>query len=180
MPSNKNKSIDVFLSTEWRFLHPKQHKTSHFRDVLPKPISWLSTEETKPDTIKANNWESNGLMCILLCTITVHNKEQQQQSFYGPLSGTTRVSQYQTHQPSWSSSNLNKLHPSTTFHSILLVQIVCLTILLHNLSRRPLWSGVLHLIFHRLLHPISPFFLQHMPIPSQPVLLQYQYHSIYS
>jgi len=100
MPSNKNKSTDVFLSTEWRFLHPKQHKTSHFRDVLPKPISRLSTEETKPDTIKANNWESYGLMCILLCTITVHNKEQQQQSFYRPLSGTTRVSRYQKkHSP---------------------------------------------------------------------------------
>ena len=46
---------------------------------------------------------------------------------------------------------------------------------LHNLSPCPLWStswsGALHLIFHAFLHPISVFFTQHMPIPSQPVLL---------
>ena len=55
----------------------------------------------------------------------------QQQPFYGPLSGTTRVSRYQkkhTHPPSWSSSNLYQLLPSTTIHSILLVQITCLAI----------------------------------------------------
>ena len=33
------------------------------------------------------------------------------------------------------------------------------------------WSGALHLIFHAFLHPISVFFSEHMPIPSQPVLL---------
>jgi len=31
-------------------LRPTQHKTVHFGDVLRKPISWLSTEETKPNT----------------------------------------------------------------------------------------------------------------------------------
>ena len=36
------------------------------------------------------------------------------------------------HPPSWSSSNLYQLHPSTTIHSILLVQITCLAIFLHN------------------------------------------------
>jgi len=62
-------------------------------------------------------------------------------------------------------------------HSILAVQITCLAIFLHNLSTCPLWptswSGAIHLIFHTFLHPISVFFSQHMPIPSQPVLLQY-------
>ena len=85
-----------------------------------------------------------------------------------------------THPPSWSSSNLYQLLPSTTIHSILLVQITCLAIFLHNLFSCPLWSaswfGALHLIFHTLVHPISVFFSQHMPIPSQPVLLQYQYY----
>ena len=80
-----------------------------------------------------------------------------------------------THPPSWSSSNLYQLLPSTTIHSILPVQITCLAIFLHNLFPCPLWStswsGVLHLIFHTFLHPISVFFLQHIPIPSQPVLL---------
>jgi len=54
------------------------------------------------------------------------------QPFYGPLSGTTRVSWYQNkHLPthlSWSSSNLYQLLPSTMIHSILPVQCMCLTI----------------------------------------------------
>ena len=45
-----------------------------------------------------------------------------------------------THQPSWSSSNLYQLLPSTTIHSILLVQIACLAIFLHNLCPCPFWS----------------------------------------
>jgi len=73
-----------------------------------------------------------------------------------------------TNPPSWSSSNLYHLLPSTTIHSILSVQIVCSAIFLHNLSPRPFWSaswsGALHLIFHTFLHPITVFFSQHMPI----------------
>jgi len=80
-----------------------------------------------------------------------------------------------THPPSWSSSNLYQLLLSTTIHSILLVQITCLAISLHNLFLCPLLStscsGALHLIFHTFLRPISVFFSQHMPIPSQAVLL---------
>ena len=116
---------------------------------------------------------------VIFC-VNIHNKQQQQQQqqpFYGPLSGTTRVSRYQkkhspTHHPD-TSSNLYQLFPSTTIHSILLVQITNLAIFLHNLFSNPLWStswsGALHLIFNTFLHPISVFFLQHMPIPSQPV-----------
>jgi len=80
-----------------------------------------------------------------------------------------------THPPSWSSSNLYQLLPSTTIHSIFPVQTACLSIFLHNIFPCPLWStswsGTLHLIFHTFLHPITVFFSQHMPIPSQPVLL---------
>ena len=55
-----------------------------------------------------------------------------------------------------------------------------LTVLFHNLSPCPLWSsswtGTLYFILHAFLHPVV-IFLQHMPIPTQPVLLQYQcYH----
>jgi len=81
-----------------------------------------------------------------------------------------------THPPSWSSSNLYQLLPSTTIHSILLVQITCLAIFLHNRFLCPFlstsWSGALHLIFHTFLYPVSVFFLQHMPIPSQPVFFK--------
>ena len=65
-----------------------------------------------------------------------------------------------THPPSWSSSNLYQLLPSTTIHSIL-VQITCLAIFLHNFFPRPLWStswsGALHLIVHTFLHSVSIF-----------------------
>jgi len=88
-----------------------------------------------------------------------------------------------THPPFWSSSNLYQLLPFTTIRSILPVEITCLAIFLHNLSPCPLWytswSGDLHLIFLTFLHPIRVFFSQHMPIPLQPVLLQYQYYIIY-
>jgi len=72
-----------------------------------------------------------------------------------------------THPPSWSSSTLYELLPSTTIHSKLPVQIACLEILLHNLSQSPFWStfwfGALQLLFHTFVHPISVFFSQHMP-----------------
>jgi len=45
-----------------------------------------------------------------------------------------------THPPTILISNLYQLLPSTTIHSILPVQITCLTIFLHNFSPCPLWS----------------------------------------
>ena len=75
--------------------------------------------------------------------------------------------------PSWSSDILYQLPPST-IHSILLVQLTCLTVLFHNLSPGPLWSSswswTIYFILDAFLHPII-IFLQHLPIPSQPVLL---------
>jgi len=66
------------------------------------------------------------------------------------------------------------LSPSTTMHGILPIQSMRFTVLFHNLSPSFLWStswpGTLHLILHTFLHPIIVFFLQHMPIPSQPLL----------
>jgi len=103
------------------------------------------------------------------------NTTTQQQPFFTALypglpgwAGTRR----NTHPPTiWSSSNLYQLLLSTTIHSILLVQITCLAIFLHNLFPCPLWSGALYLIFHTFLHPISVIFSQHIPIPSQHGLL---------
>jgi len=80
-----------------------------------------------------------------------------------------------THPPYWSSSNLYQFLPSITIHRILLVQITCLVIFLHNFCPRPFWStslsGVLHLIFRTFLHSISVLVSQHIAILSQPVLL---------
>jgi len=76
---------------------------------------------------------------------------------------------------SWLSIILYLLPPSTIIHSILRVQLMCLTVFLHNLSPSFLWStswpGTLHFIIYRFLHSIIVFFSQHMPIPPQPVLL---------
>ena len=84
--------------------------------------------------------EATTVLVFFFQFTTTHNN-----MFYGPLSGTTRVSRYQkkhspTHHPDQSSSNLYQLLPSTMIHSILLVQITCLAIFLHNLFPCPLWS----------------------------------------
>ena len=127
-------------------------------------------------------WIMSCIVVLVECVCS-HNynlqQQQQQQPFSGPLSGTTRVSRYQkrhspTHHPDHHPVFIS-FFPSTTIHSLLLVQITCLAIFLHNLFPCPRWStswsGALHLIFHTFLHPISVFFSQHMPIPSQSVLL---------
>ena len=94
--------------------------------------------------------------------------------FNGPWSKTTRVGRYQkkhspthTHPDHWSSF-INLLH-------ILCVQFTCLAVLTDNLSPGPLWSSswpwTLYFILHAFLQPDIIFFSQHMPIPTQPVLL---------
>jgi len=69
-------------------------------------------------------------------------------------------------------------------HGILCVQFTCLTVLFDNLCPGPLWSSswswTLYFMHYAFLHPVVIFFLQHMPVPTQPVLLQYQYYVIYS
>jgi len=76
---------------------------------------------------------------------------------------------------SWSSIIPYLLPPSFMIHGILLVQFTCLAVFLRNLSPSFLWStfcpGTLHFILHAFLHPIIVFFLQHMPILLQSVLL---------
>jgi len=63
---------------------------------------------------------------------------------------------------SWLPAVLYQLSPSTTIHSILPVQLMCLTVFLHNLSPSHLWSaswtGTLHFILQTFLHPIIVFF----------------------
>ena len=79
---------------------------------------------------------------------------------------------------SWSSIIPYLLPLSIMIHGILLAQFTCLTVFLHNRCPSFLWStswpGILHFILHTFLHPIIVFFLQNMPIPSQPILLYYR------
>ena len=70
----------------------------------------------------------------------------------------------------WSSIIPYLLPPSVTIHGILPVQFMCLTVFFHNLQVFSL-LGTLHFVFHIFLHPIIVFFLQHMPISSQHILL---------
>jgi len=60
-----------------------------------------------------------------------------------------------------SSAVLYPFHQSTMIHSILPVQFMCLTVLLHDLSPGPLWSaswsGTLHFILHTFIHPVFVF-----------------------
>jgi len=89
------------------------------------------------------------------------------------LSGTARVGQYQkkhspTHtHPDHQTSFINFLH--------LLRSIASSLFSLHNLCPGPLWSSswswTLYFVLHAFLHPVIIIFLQHIPIPSHPVLL---------
>ena len=65
------------------------------------------------------------------------------------------------------------LHPSNRIHGILPVQSMCLAVFLHNLFKFSLvyllaWHPPLHTPFSSSSHCLL---FQHMPIPSQPVLL---------
>jgi len=139
---------------------------------IPTAISWVRNVLMMVSDWRwflAGVWNGSVFICLLHynnATTTVLRP------FVWDYPGEPVPEETLTHPPSWSSSSLYQLLPSITIHSILPVQITCLTIFLHNLSPCPLWStswsGALRLIFHAFLHPISIFFSQHMPIPSQP------------
>jgi len=110
------------------------------------------------------------------------------QPFNCLLSETTRVGQYHkkhspTHtHPDHRTSFIIFLHLQRSMASSF-VQFTSLTVLSDNLSPGPLWSSswpwTLNFILHAFLHPFI-IFSQHMPIPTQPVLLQYQRYVIYT
>ena len=104
-----------------------------------------------------------------------------------PLETTTTTTVLQpfvrTTQVSWFQKKHSPTH-HTDHHQTFITFFHLLRSPLHNLSPSPFsstsWSGALHLILHTILHPITVFFSQHMPILSQPVLLQYEDYIIYS
>ena len=71
---------------------------------------------------------------MALESITINNNKNNNKNnnnILRPYPGELVPEETLTHPPSWSSSNLYQLFPSTTIHSILLVQITCLAIFLH-------------------------------------------------
>jgi len=122
-------------------------------------------------------WPKTGLnkhthiYALKILGLQQQQQQQQQQPFYGPLSRSTQVSQYEKkhspthtypdHQPFLSASFIYYVH------SILHVQFMCLTVFLPNLSTCPLWStswsGTLHFILHTFLHPFIVFFYNTCP-----------------
>ena len=122
-------------------------------------------------------------LSIAICCRHWHTHTQP---FNGLWSRTTRVGRYQkkhspTHtHPDHRTSFIIFLH----LQCIPFVHFTCLTVLSYNLSPRLFWSSswswTLNFILHTFLHPIIIFFSQHMPIPTQPVLLQYKCYVIYT
>ena len=153
------------------------------------PNGRMDHDETSYGGLITILWEIVIYICNTdkLTEFCIRKDVQQQQLFYGPLSGTTWVSRYQkkhspTHHPDHHPIFIRFFHLPRSIASSM-VQMTCLAIFMH-LFPCPLWStswsAALHLIFHTFLYPISVFSSQHMPIPSQPALLQYQYYIIYS
>ena len=152
-------------------------KSVGFRICKKKQKIWqhLDLDSNSVTSLLTNKDVSLFMRWVELCRTTTTTTAVLQ-PFVRDYPGEPVQEETLTHPPSWSSSKLYQLLPSTTIHSILLVQITCLAIFLHNLFPCPVWftswSGALHLIFHTFLHPIRVFFLQHMPIPSQHGVMQ--------
>jgi len=132
-------------------------------------------------TNKIMHFNSNNVLSTIQATIFLLT-HRHTQPFYGSLdfvrdnSGEPVPEETFTHSYLSQSSIIpHLLPPSIMIHGILSVQFTCLTVFYHNLSPSFLWStswcDTLHFLLHTFLHPIIDFFLQHMPIPSQPVLL---------
>jgi len=118
----------------------------------------------------------------LIGKVSIHNTHHTHiQPFYSSLDfvqnnpGEPVPEETFTHShPSWSSNiPICFLHLQDPWHP--LYSIRALYSLFNNLSPCFLWStswpGTLHFILHTFLHPVTVFFLQHVPIPLQPVLL---------
>ena len=122
--------------------------------------------------------------CYLLIYLLTHTHTTVSRPFVRDYPDRPVPEETFTHShPSWSSDILYHRPPFTTIHGILFLQFTSFTVLSDNLSPGPLWSSswpwTLNFILHAFLHPIIIIFSRHMPIPTQPVLLQYQCYVIY-
>ena len=84
-----------------------------------------------------------------------------------------------THSLSTSSIYNDPWHPLCSVYELdsLLGQPLSRSSLVLFLSS---WPWTLNFILHAFLHPVIIIFSQHMPIPTQPVLLQYQCYVVYT
>jgi len=142
-------------TVHWLSLRLDKEQVSSFTRWLTLWQSWLTHSTWVTDSsILGPVW------CIQLIVLTVKGGSAVTNTttttilrpFVGDYPCEPVPEETLTHPPSWSSSNLYQLLPSTTIRSILLVQITCLAIFLHNLFPCPLWctswSGALLFIFH--------------------------------
>jgi len=111
--------------------------------------------------------------CSVYAVLSLQSVLLLLQPFYGPLSGTTRVSRYQkrhspTHHPDHHPVFISIFHTLRSIASSLFIlsawESFCTTSV--QLCPSPLWStswpGALYFILNTL-HPVSVFFSQHMP-----------------
>jgi len=117
------------------------------------------------------------------CQYLQHYRHTHTHPFNGSLSRTTRVGRYQkkhspTHtHPDHQTSFINFLHLLRSTASSLFNLCAWRSFLTTSVQ---VLFGLQQTHQHAFLHPIITFFLQRMPIPSQPVLLKYRDYIIYS
>ena len=116
-------------------------------------------------------------------------QQQQQRPFNGLWSGTTRVGRYQKkHSPTHThqdhcASFITFLHLQRSMASSLFnlrAWQSSRTTSFQGLLWTSHWSWTLNFMLHTFLHPAIVIFSQHMTVPAQPVLLQYQCYVIYT
>ena len=155
--------------------------------VIVTDIAWsvcLSVDHISE--LYKNSWTSQDVSWGL--NLFGPNTHTHTQPFNGLFSGTTRVGWYQkkhspihTH-PDHRTSFITFLHLQRSMASSLFSLRAwqsSQTTSVQVLFGLPLGLG-LNFILHAFLHPIIIIFSQHMPIPTQPVLLQYQCCVIYT
>ena len=135
--------------------------------VVGECLFWYRLTRVFPD--KFHRAVKRLCVCVLSwwCQITqddLHTHTHTHKPFYGPLSVTTWVSQYQKqhsptrtypdHQPFF----ISFLHLRSIASSLF---SLCAWQSLHNLSPSPFWTGTLHFILHFLTLSLSSFHNSH-------------------
>jgi len=158
--------VDRQLLAKWVRLHSKFAVSVNELNysVLWFVIELLSTKHLTLDNGSFIYFQDVQLaICIWYgeCTLI---QQQQQQLFYGPLTGqcgwadTRRNILHLLLYLSWYSAILRQFPFIYYDHSILPVQFICLTVFLNHLCPGPFWSSfwsrTLHFIPHTFLHPV--------------------------
>ena len=148
----------------------------------PCKNGWTDPDAVRESLVSPSN-SSASEVTTLWRYINTHT-----QPFNGLRSGTTSVGRYQkkyspTHtRPDHRTSFIIFLHLQRSVASSLFILRAWQSS--STTSPGPFWSSswswTHNFILHTFLHPIIIIFSQHMPIPTQPVLLQYQCYVIYT